>query len=261
MTDDRELILYHADCTDGFGAAFAAWQRLGARGEYLPVKHGAPPPEVTGRRVTVVDFAYPRAVLLELHGQARSLLVLDHHKTAQDDLLGLDFARFDLSKSGAMLAWEHWHDTPPPPLIRYIEDKDLWRWELPESHEVSAGLASHAMDFAIWQDLTIDDLRRDGVAILRYQTQLVNDICRLAGRREVAGVMVPCVNSPVLQSYVGNQLARGERFAAIWYELPDGSRRYSLRSEAPGGDDVAEIARRLGGGGHPRAAGFGTRAP
>ena len=256
----KELIIYHANCADGFGAAYAAWKRLGDKADYRPAAHGTPPPAVAGRRVTIVDFSYPRRTLLAMHEKADDLLVLDHHKSALDDLEGLPFARFDLDKSGAVLAWEHWHDTPVPDLLRYVQDKDLWSWELERSAEVSAALASHPMQFELWDRLEIDDLQRDGVAILRFQDQLVAEICRSAGRRNIAGHDVPCVNSPVLQSYIGNELAKDAPFAAIWHELPDGGRRYSLRSTDPDGLDVAEIAKRFGGGGHPRAAGYGVNA-
>ena len=36
------VVIYHADCTDGFGAAYSAWKQLGNRAEYYPCKHGTP---------------------------------------------------------------------------------------------------------------------------------------------------------------------------------------------------------------------------
>src|SRR3989344_1169898 len=33
-------VLYHKGCTDGFGAAWAAWKKFGARAEYLGVERG-----------------------------------------------------------------------------------------------------------------------------------------------------------------------------------------------------------------------------
>lgn len=41
----KPLVCFHADCTDGFGAAFAAWLKLGDDAEYLPMAYNA---EVTG---------------------------------------------------------------------------------------------------------------------------------------------------------------------------------------------------------------------
>ena len=33
-------VIYHADCTDGFGAAYSAWKLLGNRAEYHACRHG-----------------------------------------------------------------------------------------------------------------------------------------------------------------------------------------------------------------------------
>ncbi|MBZ0252826.1 MAG: hypothetical protein K8I02_05750, partial [Candidatus Methylomirabilis sp.] len=210
MSDPKKLVIYHAQCADGFGAAWAAWKVLGDDAEYVAAKYGDPPPEVAGRDVSIVDFSYPRATLLEMKKAAASLEVLDHHKTAEEDLRGLPFAKFDLAKSGAMLAWERWHpEEPPPDLIRYIQDKDLWTWKLPESEEVAVALASYPYDFAAWDRLTAERLRDEGGAILRFQNQLVDEVLHVVRRERIAGYDVPVVNCPVLQSYVGNRLAAG----------------------------------------------------
>ena len=62
----RPLIVYHGDCPDGFGAAFAAWKRYGDEADYVPVNHGDPPPDFRGRHVLVADFAYDRQTTLGL---------------------------------------------------------------------------------------------------------------------------------------------------------------------------------------------------
>lgn len=257
LAEPRALILYHAHCADGFGSAFAAWKHFGSEADYVAVNHGDPPPDVTGRAVTIADFAYPRAIMLEMKKIAHSLIVLDHHKTAEQELAGLDFARFDQSRSGCVLTWNHFHEGKEvPALLRYIQDKDLWQWKLEQSAEVSAALASHPMDFSTWDRMNVEDLRREGVAIRRYQSQLVREMCAQSKRRRFEGHDVPFVNTPVLQSYVGNALARNEAFVVLWHERPDGSIRVSLRSAPPVGIDVSSIARKFGGGGHPQAAGF-----
>ena len=38
------VVIYHANCNDGFGAAYSAWKLLGNRAEYHAASHGAPPP-------------------------------------------------------------------------------------------------------------------------------------------------------------------------------------------------------------------------
>ncbi|MCA9793076.1 MAG: phosphohydrolase, partial [Candidatus Eremiobacteraeota bacterium] len=164
-------VLYHAQCPDGFGAALAAWRVLGDTAVYLPVAHGEAPPDLPAEaRVAIVDFSYTRDVILGMRERLADMVILDHHKTAEEELAGLDFATFDMHKSGARMAWEYWHpDEPVPELVAYIEDKDLWRWELPQSKEVSIALHAYPMDFNVWSQLTVAHLKIEGVALLRLQ--------------------------------------------------------------------------------------------
>ncbi len=259
----KTYVLYHGRCADGFGGAWAAWSALGDGAEYVPVSHGDPPPTLpAGAPVVMVDFSYHRDVILQMKERAGELVILDHHKTAQEALAGLDFARFDMHKSGAILAWEYWHpNAPAPALLRYVQDRDLWRFELPNSQEVSAALGSYPQDFAVWSGLDIDAMAREGAAILRFRTVTVESICDYARVGDVGGQAVPIVNTPVFTSDVGDTLLRRHPdapFVAIYMEDAKERRRWSLRSR--GTFDVGALAARFGGGGHPAAAGF-TEAP
>ncbi len=260
---DVTHVLYHANCADGFGAAYAVWKRLARAAEYLPVRHGDPPPELPpGARVAIVDFSYSREVLLELKERCPQLLVLDHHKSAQQDLEGLEFARFDMQKSGARLAWEHWWpELPLPALLAYVEDRDLWRWALPDSRAVSLGLQSHPMSFELWDRLDPEELRTEGQAILRFQDQQVARAVSRARLTELAGYQVPTVNSCLFQSEIGDELCQAypeAPFSGVYYTNQEGRQAWSLRSR--GDFDVSEVARQFGGGGHRSAAGFAMPA-
>src|SRR2546429_9972207 len=99
-----DLVLYHADCTDGFGAAWAIWKRYPSA-EFIPADHGLPPPvSCAGRRVVLVDFAYPRPILEEMAEGASELQALDHPNTSKKAPKGLPYGRSDLEKSGAIRA-------------------------------------------------------------------------------------------------------------------------------------------------------------
>jgi len=259
------LILYHDDCIDGFGAAWAAWRRFGEKAEYRAVTHGNPPPDVTGKSVFILDFSYTRDVLLRMAGEAAALEVVDHHKTAQENLAGLDFCTFDMDRSGAVLAWNHFHPgTPVPELLAYVQDKDLWRWELARSREITCALRGHPFRFERWSQWADDwarwreTLAAEGDAILRYQQGVVDLLVASAAEIVLDGHKVRCANTPILQSEVAGQLAEGRPFGAAWYEA-DGKRYYSLRSR-DGGIDVSEVAKRFGGGGHAKASGFSVAA-
>ncbi len=112
------VCIFHANCADGFGAAWVVRKALGEI-DFHGAKYQEPPPDVTGKDVVMVDFSYKRPVLLEMAEKANSILILDHHKTAVEDLIDLPAnvtAKFDMGRSGAMLTWEHFFpgEAPPP---------------------------------------------------------------------------------------------------------------------------------------------------
>lgn len=259
----RTVVLYHGNCYDGFGAAWAARLSLGDDARYVPVTHGRPVPEMeSGSDVYILDFSYPRAVLLELADQMASVVVLDHHKTAEEALAGLQAPGlrvvFDMNKSGAVLAWEHFHpDTRVPDLLRYVEDRDLWRFALRESEEIGAAMRSWPFRFDVWDDLTIERLAADGIAILRQTKQMVQMICAQAAFGDVGGERCVVVNATAFWSEVGHHLLEewpAAPFAASWYISKHGEKIWSLRGR--GDYDVSALAKRFGGGGHHDAAGF-----
>ena len=254
VQQDPTVVLYHADCADGFGAAWALWKKYPAA-RYVAVKHGQPPPEgLDGAHVVMVDFSYRREVIERLANSAASFLILDHHVTAQATLAGLPYAYFDVKKSGAVLAWEWAHAEPVPWLLQYVQDKDLWKWRLPHSREMNAALASYPFDFHVWEGLTRDVLEVEGRAILRREHSLIDKIVEESVLVEFERETVPAVYSPVMASQIGERLCQDFPFCIIWHER-DGLRYFSLRSK-PGTADVSAIASRYGGGGHVNAAGF-----
>ena len=249
-----DVVLYHAECMDGFGAAWALWKRF-PQARFVPVKHGFPQPEGLERQhVVMVDFSYHRDDILALADCTASLQILDHHVTAESALADLPYAYFDMDRSGAVLAWEWAHAQPVPWLLQYVQDKDLWRWQLPHSREISAALASYPFDFVIWEQLQFDTVKVEGTGILRAENNLIDKLVQNPVMVSLAGYTVPAVHSPVLASQIGEQLAARHAFGVIWHQK-DGRRYFSLRSKS-GGISVSEIARQYGGGGHMHAAGF-----
>ena len=262
--DEVTHILYHAECADGFGAAYAAWKVLGDKATYIPVNHGQDPPELPAdARVAIVDFSYKRDVILELAETVDELLILDHHTTAQDELAGLPFATFDMEKSGARMAWEYWHpEEDVPDMIAYIEDKDLWLWNLEQSKEFTIALHSYPMEFEVWDRLTPEHLKLEGGALLRLQNKLIQSAVGRVRFQTLFGYEVPVVNATEFRSEIANYLCTlypEVAFAAAYYDDQNGERNWSLRSV--GDFDVAELARLAGGGGHKNASGFSGSPP
>ena len=249
-----DIVLYHAECLDGFGAAWAIWKKF-PNTRFIPVKHGIPPPsDLRDYRVVIADFSYARPILEALASETKELLILDHHITAEKALADLPYAYFDQAKSGAVLSWEWAHGTVAPWLLRYVQDKDLWTWEMPASREINAALASHPFDFNLWDQFSQATLEQEGRAILRYEHELVGKLSAQAVLVEFQGEIVPSVQSAVLTSQIGERLSPDHPFCLIWHDR-DGRRYFSMRSREDG-TDVGAIAASFGGGGHTHAAGF-----
>lgn len=260
-------ILYHGNCYDGFGAAFAAWKRMGHLGvKYIPVSYGFPPPDMPdAKKIYILDFSYLATTLFDLSSTA-DVVLIDHHKTAEADLGGLIECGdrpnlrvfFDMTKSGALMAWEYFHTTPPPMLIQHISDRDLWKFELPGSREIHKALVSYPMDFELWDGFDVEELKKEGVTCDRIYSQLVNNICKGAFMRRLDGHDIPVVNTSIAWSEVGQALLEKypeARFVASFTVFEDQT-MWSLRCRSD--FDVSEIAKKFGGGGHKEAAGFKT---
>lgn len=267
----KPLCIYHGNCADGFGSAWVVRKFYGADGvDFHAGIYGNPPPDVTGRDVILVDFSYKRPVLADMAKVANSIKILDHHKTAEEDLYRLwedpEFdgtaveVFFDMSRSGAGLTWDHYFPTEPRPLlINHLEDRDLWRFALEGTREIQASVFSYPYDFEVWDKLMAMDtaaLRAEGVAIERKHHKDVAELVSVTKRMmKIGGYVVPVANVPyTLASDAGHLMAVDAPFAACYWDTPEG-RVFSLRSREDGAD-VSEIAKLYGGGGHKHASGF-----
>lgn len=285
----KTLCIWHGNCQDGFGAAWVVRQALGdGTVEFYPGIYQNDPPDVTGRDVVMVDFSYKRPVIEAMARKANSIIVLDHHKSAKDDLAGFYVpprwatwrelinnkslpmssgvrcvALFDMDRSGAGLAWDYLSEGKPrPPLIDHIEDRDLWRFKLPYTREIAAALFSYPYDFALWDRFMFDDaamkeLVLEGGAIERKHHQDIDNLLPVVQREMIiGGILMPVACLPLtLTSDAGHKMAaRASGVAACYWDTSEG-RVFSLRS-TDDGPDVQAIAVKYGGGGHARAAGF-----
>ena len=281
MTPD--ICIYHSPCVDGFTAAWAIRQRWPDI-EFYPGVHGESPPDVTGKNVLFVDFSYKQPVLLKMAEQANHIVVLDHHKSAMEDLRPfnceeikgepLEFAdgckycleaKFDMDRSGALLAWEYaFPDVPAPSLVRHVSDRDLWKFDLPGTREINADLFSMPYDFDVYsrfaEELETATGRTihlvSGEAIERKHHKDVEELLAFCTREMViGGYSVKVANMPyTMASDAASILSKDGPFGACYYDAANGDRVFSLRSR--GGFDVSKVAAFYGGGGHAAASGF-----
>lgn len=278
MPENRPLVIYHGNCADGFSAAWCFWKRYGEQADYVAGVYQQDPPDVADREVYLVDFSYKRPVVERMLQVAASVTLIDHHKTAIDDLRplkeameltnndgrGVNFGWYcDLDRSGATLAWDYLFPREPRPLLLgHIEDRDLWRFKLPGTREIQANVFSHEYTFETWDRLMsagqveLLQMTAAGAAIERKHHKDIAELVKVCRRRMTIGAhSVWAASLPyTLTSDAGHLMAQGELFAACYWDTQD-TRVFSLRSTEDG-MDVSDIAKFYGGGGHKHAAGF-----
>lgn len=184
----KPLVIYHANCADGFGAAFAAWLKFGEEVEYVPMQYGVGTtvanlnslyPPLRDHEIYILDFSLPKTEMDWLFDNAKRVVWLDHHKTAFEmwckeyypgklytqPLVDTASSRADNNdfrhtiilndnKSGAMIAWEYFHPGKEIPiLIKHIDDYDRWQFKLEGTKEFNKALWSYApWNFEQWKN-------------------------------------------------------------------------------------------------------------
>lgn len=304
----KKICIYHGNCADGFTAAWVLWKKFGNEFEYHAGVYQNDPPDVKGKDVVFVDFSYKREVIKKMRESANSILILDHHKTAMEDLkrdggnFGIDISQwegglnwerhetnitqdlcegihdsvyclFDMERSGAGIAWDFFNSgIERPQFINHVEDRDLWKFNLPFTREIQASIFSYEYSFENWEmfsQMDISELVTEGKAIERKHFKDVNELVKVVTRKfeirapwldgptpsDLGFVEAPIANLPyTLTSDAGHLLCEGFPFAGCYWDTPEG-RIFSLRSREDGAD-VGEIAKEYGGGGHKHASGF-----
>jgi len=282
------VVYYHDSCVDGFGAAWA-FHRLKESAyenvDYIPVQYGKAPPIsfiVSNREADlyILDFSFSRTVLTDLAIAFNWVTVLDHHKTAQEDLQGWEILTgkppnidivFDMNRSGAGITWDYFGGPKETrTLIDYIEDRDLWRFALRDSKEIQALIGVTNKTFEAYSELDWDLANLDwhvlvaqGELLLQSNDQHVQSIIK-ATKRPISilghrGLVCNCPGQ--FKSEVGQKLLEESgTYGATYFHKSDGGVKFSLRSN-DSCTDVSALAKHFGGGGHRNAAGFTLSGP
>lgn len=286
MTAKTTVVISHGGCADGAGAAWSAYRALGDGEDviYIAGFHGGSkktaPPIPQGATVYILDFSYPPDVMMEIAKMASHVHVLDHHATALS-MLGKwkekpknVFLHFDMVRSGAMMAWNWFHPgVEAPDIIKYVQEGDLWKYRLPQSHEEYAYLNTLA---TLGDEMTeVADVMRDwdNANLLTHEQRVAEGrtaarLIRKQVMSDMKGVRLyktkfgTCgiVNTSQNVSQMGAAIL--DRFptcdfAAMW-RGNDEKTIVSLRSRAGSSFSVRSIAETFGDGGHPNAAAFST---
>ena len=263
------LVIYHADCLDGLGAAWSAFCKLGSLARYIPARYGDDIPDFEpGATLYVLDFSYSPQLLVDASTKAGRIVLIDHHLTAMeqcDDFFKIRpvpenlLINFDMSRSGCILAWQYFcRDPEPPKILLHIEDRDLWRFKLDGTREITMALFERmSANFAEIGKLDLTELLEVGRIQVKQFSGMVQRLAKSAHRVSVSGRVGLAVNAPsMFSSDLGHVLAEKSGTFGMTY-LYDGRKQQWLFSLRSIGDyDVGHLAVCFGGGGHKNAAGF-----
>ena len=210
----KSLVIYHANCADGFGAAFAAWLKLSDEAEYVACQYGDDAPDgctmshsLEGRDIYILDFSFPRDQMDFFFKHAKRVVWLDHHKSAFEMWEVKEGQRvwaetegrhvkLHMDKSGAMLAWEYFHPgTEVPMFIQHIDDYDRWQFKIEGTKAFNKALWSYTpWSFEQWKEMFWNEahhedfsieatgLIEEGNAILRAHEQNVQSVVKGGAR-------------------------------------------------------------------------------
>jgi len=283
MTNLYDVVMFHYPCQDGLTSGWITNYYHKSNNKIIdlyPIKHGDPYDfsRLENKKLIICDYAPSLEVLNELEKKCSEIKILDHHITAKESLQDKPYATFDMNKSGAGLTWEYFFpDIEMPLFIKMVQDRDLWKWSIPNSKDFTAGL------FTLWDGCDyydfdkiftmLDNIFTDqymfnfcmglGEVINQANSQRAKAIAEAASKRvdKFMGKNVCIVNCSVEHaSEVGNILSSMDNidFAVMWtYKNPNESYNVSLRSSNK--VDVSKIAKAYGGGGHPNASGLTTK--
>lgn len=293
----KPIVIFHQNCMDGFASACVVARYLNGEhveADFHAAQYGETPPDAADRDVYIVDFSYPESVMLGIATSCARFVWLDHHETSRetyehmvsfaDERGGMLLWTLQHSDEacGATMAWAHFFGRPPPRVLQYVEDRDLWRWEMDESRAASAGLAamwrgSWACPDLAWCDFfdanVIQRALATGALLVAEQASRVKGAIKRAELVTIDGIRALATNSATDQSEVGEGLCCAETSDAggptfypsvgvvYWKDasLTGTPWVHSLRSRD--GTDVSVIAKARGGGGHKAAAGFRAERP
>lgn len=281
-------VVYHDNCYDGFGAMWAVRRYMESEYDhrqvnYQPAAYGVDY-DFKDSMVLYVDFC-PQRETLERISEKNLVIVLDHHKTAKEATSGLPlldrkfssyvkmldegktgvFCKFDMEQSGAGMAYRYFHGDDVCPMIKYIEDRDLWRFAYAESRAFHNYMLSQKFDYDTWTKVHtettepwgLDEILAKGTSIQEYNQQLVANICKNASIHQTDRYKYGYINTNSHWSEVGEHMIKEyglDVSIGLTVDFKLGQIKGSIRSRPE--IDITPLAQKFGGGGHKNACGF-----
>ena len=261
MSGAKMAVVYHASCMDGAAAAATVYYLSFSNIDFFAL----PPSESFEARhynlVMVLDMTLPKDNIVDLMEAGSTVQIVDHHITGFEKTKWFEGYKYWPNNSGCVATWKTLTKSKVPKSLMYVEDRDLWKWKLPNSKELNAYIQAQDRDIPRLSKFLFGTFKPNKAAveigreILKAQDALVEEQASMALR--VGDILF--VNATTLQSEIGHCLLEREKddssVAVIYSHRPWGKVRVSLRSKE-NGPDVSRTASIMGGGGHKHSAGM-----
>lgn len=290
--NDVNVVVYHKNCQDGEAAALCAWRILGDDNVYYYTMQYSDKIDIDkflNKNVLLLDFSWSKSDLENVRSVANKVMILDHHKTAMEELGDIHGCFFDMDESGASLSWRYFDDGLMPLFIQFIKDRDIWAWKYRKSSEpMYYGLKNicynsfRFLDRFIENEDMLDNLIISGIRVMDRQKEWIKEItkeaklCTMKVGNSKYKVVQLKLEKPKFVSEIGEYLYNtiDVDFVVIWFLDKNsgtngtngtnynvfkwyyGTQKYIMSFRTNKEDvDVSKIAVYFGGGGHQKAAG------
>ena len=279
-----DIIIYHANCNDGFAAATVVYKFLMEKFktvdscEFIPAAYGSSVPKnIKNKRIIIVDFSYSEKEIKFMEKEATSVVIIDHHKSAIEKTKNMkkENLLLDMNNCGAVLAWKYFYgDKQIPLFLKYIEDRDMWWHKMEFSKEAFLGTTLLPKSFKLWNDfldhtndIHMSKIIDQGKILKLKEDEDISNLLKSSYLKKLKInqniLTVAYVNSKLYRSELGHVLLekypKADFSASYFFNGYWNSTTFSLRSRTEKSIDVSSIAELYGGGGHYCASGLNLK--
>ncbi|MFN4306397.1 DHH family phosphoesterase [Sulfurihydrogenibium azorense] len=270
----KTVCIYHKNCTDGTTAAAILLLKY-PDCKLFPLDHNYREEEFQpildevdkDTTVYIVDFSIKQPFFEKLVSKAKEVINIDHHISVKDMLE--EFTKkysnfklvFDNDKSGASLTWQYLFGSNPPDIVKYVEDKDIWKWEFGDiTKYVNDYLflyTNKPQELRQLLDKDINEIIEKGKIINQYTTYLIDSFVEKSKDLyiQIGSYKVRAYNTGLFQSEIGNKLSTLHNEAVCLFSINGDYVKLSFRSLDHHNPSALDLAKMLNGGGHRNAAG------
>lgn len=285
----RYVIFFHDDA-DGWGALGVALNGLTDPDRVFltrPVQYGDDFSGILDMlqeddHVYILDFSFKRALSDAISEKVQHFVVLDHHETSMKEMEGATYCTFDMTKSGVLLAYEHFfasmlspeYESVPLP-VRLLDNYDLWKktdpyvdWSWVVGFHMY--VKEYFGNYEFWRELmAMVDFDQHMFAIIRQKHEdfkvSIEELTKSAEFRietftaaNLRGVFYPASEliSLLADAVRGNKEINPDFTCSYFIKEKEDKKIVVVNLRGTPICYVRPIAEFLGGGGHNKAAGF-----